>query len=87
MILLAEVPTSRALACSDSATLSLEAGPTQLDNGNILVCAGGQRQSGLPAQIVEVAGADNPAEVWKLSVDDRVIYRSRRLSLYGGPID
>jgi hypothetical protein len=62
-------------------------GATALANGNILVCAGGQRQAGLPAQIVEVTGTDNPAEVWKLSVDDRVIYRSRRLQLYGGPID
>jgi len=60
---------------------------TSLANSNILVCAGGQRQTGLPAQIVEVTGTDNPAEVWKLSVDDRVIYRSRRLQLYGGPID
>lgn len=62
-------------------------GAAALDNGNVLVCAGGQRGPGLPAELIEVTGDEEPEEVWKLSIEDRVIYRSRRLPLYGGPLD
>ena len=62
-------------------------GAVPLDNGNILICAGGQRGTGDPAQIIEVTQGKGSEEVWKLSMLERVIYRARRLPLYGGPID
>ena len=62
-------------------------GADPLENGNVLICAGGQRGTGDPAQIIEVTQAEESEEVWKLSMSDRVIYRARRLPLYGGPLD
>ncbi len=50
-----------------------------LDNGNILVTAGGQRNNSGPAQIVEVT-QDTPAqEVWKMEIPDYDIFRTTRL--------
>lgn len=62
-------------------------GAVPLDNGNVLICAGGQRGTGDPAQIIEVSQDEESEAVWTLSMHDRVIYRARRLPLYGGPID
>ena len=50
-----------------------------LENGNVLVTAGGQRDHNGPAQIIEVT-QDTPArEVWKLEIPDYDIFRSTRL--------
>ena len=50
-----------------------------LENGNILVTAGGQRNNTGPAQIVEVT-SDTPAvEVWKMEIPDYDIFRATRL--------
>ena len=50
-----------------------------LDNGNVLVCAGGAQRPGTPAQVIEVTGSSSASEVWKISVDDKSIYRANRL--------
>jgi arylsulfate sulfotransferase len=50
-----------------------------LDNGNILVTAGGQRNNAGPAQIVEVT-QDTPAQVvWKMEIPDHDIFRATRI--------
>ncbi len=51
-----------------------------LENGNILVTAGGQRNSPGPAQIIEVT-PDNPSrEVWKMEIPGFDIFRATRIS-------
>ena len=50
-----------------------------LENGNVLVTAGGQRDHQGPAQIIEVT-QDQPAqEVWKIEIPDYDIFRATRL--------
>jgi len=53
-----------------------------LDSANVLVCAGGQLEPGVPAQVVEAAGDASAGEVWKLQVYDRDIYRATRLTSF-----
>jgi len=51
-----------------------------LENGNILVTAGGQRAHPGPAQIIEVT-QDTPAiEVWKMEIPNYDIFRATRIS-------
>lgn len=52
----------------------------RLGNGNVLTCAGGQQQPGVPARIVEVTGETPAGKVWELELDDHVIYRATRLA-------
>ena len=55
-----------------------------LDNGNVLICAGGQQSPDRPAQIVEVTRDADPQMVWRLEMHGYNIYRATRLdSLYG----
>ncbi len=55
-----------------------------LEGGNVLVCVGGVGTDGqTPAEIVEVTGDASPAEVWRLSYPEHIIYRAVRVpSLY-----
>ena len=53
-----------------------------LENGNVLACAGGQQEPGVPAQIVEVTGETPARKVWELEMEEFVIYRATRLSSF-----
>ncbi len=53
-----------------------------LDNGNILVCAGGVESSGI-ARLYEVPYESNAEPVWQLNVPGELLYRGTRVnSLY-----
>ncbi|MFH1142418.1 MAG: aryl-sulfate sulfotransferase [Candidatus Uhrbacteria bacterium] len=49
-----------------------------LENGNILVTAGGQRNNPGPAQIIEVTSDIPAVEVWKMEIPDYDIFRATR---------
>ncbi len=53
-------------------------GARELESGNVLVTAGGQRTDGVPAYISEVDPSANNEVVWQLEYVDSVIYRAHR---------
>ena len=50
-----------------------------LENGNVLLTAGGQNDDEVPAQILEVSGGEEPELVWQLDSTAHQIYRATRL--------
>ena len=64
-------------------------GVEELDTGNVLICAGGNRvesetgPSGLgTAQVIEITGDDEALPVWELTAPGKAIYRANRISHY-----
>lgn len=53
-----------------------------LENGNVLVTAGGPLHPDHPAQIIELTGDDPPDEVWRLEHGGAPIYRATRLTSF-----
>lgn len=54
----------------------------KLENGNVLLCAGGVKDPADPAQIIEVTGDDPSSRVWLLELYGFHIYRSTRLESF-----
>ena len=59
-------------------------GAIELESGNVLVTAGGQRTEGVPAYIIEVDPSANNDVAWQLEYPTSVIYRARRRSSIAG---
>lgn len=55
----------------------------RLENGNVLLCAGGKTLVSLPAQIIELSAEMPATRVWELNTSIGTINRANRFSLEG----
>ena len=56
----------------------------ELESGNILVTAGGQRTNGVPAYIIEVDPDANNDVMWQMEYAESLVYRANRHSSIAG---
>lgn len=59
-------------------------GASELESGNILVTAGGQRTNGVPAYIIEVDPDANNDVMWQMEYAESLVYRANRHSSIAG---